>query len=109
VTITAVNVSIDGATAGSAAYGSSRTGVCVSGTGPGCPNVGWQYPLNTASLLNGQHTFRIDAVTNDPTPRHVVLTQRFIVLNNGSSAGAKTTSKEYIFLNGRAVVVENPR
>ncbi len=55
-----VTVSIDGILNGTATYGGSRPDVCVVlTTEPGCPNVGWNYTLNTNLLTNGAHSLEI--------------------------------------------------
>lgn len=63
--IASVSVSIDGNPSGTAAYGGLRPDVCVAYPGrPGCPNVGWNYPLDTTTLANGQHTLTITAASS---------------------------------------------
>jgi hypothetical protein len=64
-----VNVLVDGSTVGSAAYGKLRSDVCnVYPERPGCPNVGYSYPLNTASIGVGPHTLTVCATDTDSTP-----------------------------------------
>ncbi len=58
--ISTVQVLVDGIANGYAAYGASRGDVCARHPGyAGCPNVGWNYMLNTASLTNGPHLLQI--------------------------------------------------
>ena len=60
--ISAFSVAIDGNPMGSAVYGVPRPDVCaVFPNRPGCPNVGWQYLLDTTGLSNGQHVLSITA------------------------------------------------
>ena len=65
--ISAVDVMIDGITYGSASYGQKRDDICGSlqPLPPNCPNVGFQFSLNTASgpiqLPNGVHTLQVRA------------------------------------------------
>jgi N-acetylmuramoyl-L-alanine amidase len=65
-TITSVDVLIDGQAVGDAAYGSVRADVCAhySNAG-GCPNVGWNYQLDTDGFANGGHTLQIRATGSD--------------------------------------------
>jgi sugar lactone lactonase YvrE len=60
--VSSVTVFIDGTQVGVADYGSSRSDVCAALPGRlGCPNVGWTYSLNVASLTTGAHTLKIVA------------------------------------------------
>ena len=69
VAISSVQVKVDGNVVGNATYGSSRPDVCAVYTGrPGCPNVGFTYSLNTASLSLGQHTITVSATDTNGTP-----------------------------------------
>ena len=67
--IGSVQILVDGAKVGNAAYGSSRADVCAAYPGrPGCPNVGFSYSLNTATLSAGSHTITVSATDTDNTP-----------------------------------------
>jgi len=69
--IGSVNVFVDGVEVGQAAYGTSRPDVCAQSPWvgpPGCPNVGFQYSLDTAVLAPGPHRIEIEATDTDPTP-----------------------------------------
>ena len=67
--IGSVQVKVDGTVVGTATYGVSRPDVCNAWPGrPGCPNVGYSFPLNTSTLSNGSHTFTVSATDTDATP-----------------------------------------
>ncbi len=67
--IGSVQVKVDGILSGNATYGAPRPDVCVAYPGrPGCPNVGFTYQLNTASLSAGPHTIAVSASDTDGTP-----------------------------------------
>lgn len=60
--ISTVEISIDGSPNGYAVYGGVRDDVCAKLPGrPGCPNVGWNYLLNTSVLVNGTHSVQVTA------------------------------------------------
>ena len=60
--ISSVAVLVDGAQMGVATYGTPRADVCAIWPGRlGCPNIGWTYNLNTATLAAGSHTLTIVA------------------------------------------------
>jgi hypothetical protein len=64
--IVSVEILVDGLVNGSAIYGGVRGDVCAhySGAG-GCPDVGWNYQLNTAPFPNGSHTLEARALSAD--------------------------------------------
>jgi N-acetylmuramoyl-L-alanine amidase len=67
--ISSVQVKVDGTPMGTAVYGTPRPDVCVVYPGrPGCPNVGFTYSLNTASLSAGTHTITVLATDSDANP-----------------------------------------
>jgi hypothetical protein len=67
--ITSVQVKVDGAAVGSAAYGISRPDVCAAYPGrPGCPKVGYSYSLDTAVLASGSHTITVSATDSANPP-----------------------------------------
>jgi hypothetical protein len=67
--ISSVQVELDGTLVGNAVYGSSRVDVCQVYPGrPGCPNVGFTYQLNTASLSAGTHVITVLATDSDASP-----------------------------------------
>ena len=66
--IGAVQISVDGVVVGTAAYGTSRSDICAAYPGRvGCPDVGFTYTLNTASLPTGSHVITASA-TNTEAP-----------------------------------------
>jgi sugar lactone lactonase YvrE len=67
--IGSVQVFVDGTAVGNATYGLSRPDVCYVYPGrPGCPNVGFSFALNTATLTPGSHTIMVTATDSDNTP-----------------------------------------
>jgi hypothetical protein len=64
-----VQVRVDGVVMGMANYGISRPDVCNAYTGrPGCPNVGFAFALNTATLSPGSHLLMVTATDSDTSP-----------------------------------------
>src|ERR1035438_1455945 len=64
-----VQVLVDGTAVGTATYGVSRPDVCAAYPGrPGCPNVGFSYSLNTATLTAGSHTITVTATDSASPP-----------------------------------------
>jgi hypothetical protein len=58
--IGSVMISIDGVSYGAASYGGSRPDVCTYYPGrAGCPNVGWNFALDTTQLSDGTHTLAV--------------------------------------------------
>ena len=80
VPISNVAVSIDGIPYGNANYGGNRADACQSHVGaPGCPNVGWNYFLDTTQLVTGSHLLAITAST--AAGQSTAATRMFSVLN----------------------------
>ncbi len=78
--VTSVSVAIDGVPYGPAAYGGSRTDVCSVYQGePGCPNVGWNFAVDSTALANGTHTLAITAKTG--TGQSYTVSSSFVVAN----------------------------
>jgi len=70
---------------GTATYGGFRPDVCVVLSGaPGCPNVGWDYTLNTIHLANGSHSLEVTS-TNTAGKRSTA--SMLFNVSNASSAG----------------------
>jgi uncharacterized protein (TIGR03437 family) len=58
--IQSVAVTVDAVPYGNAAYGSGRADVCaVFPNRAGCPNVGWNFLIDTTELADGTHTLGI--------------------------------------------------
>jgi hypothetical protein len=58
--MTGISVAVDGTSVTSASYGGNRPDVCKAHAGAaGCPNVGWDASINTASLSEGLHTLAV--------------------------------------------------
>ena len=105
-TIQSVSVMVDSSPY-TASYGLNRQDVCAQYSGsPGCPNVGWSVNVNTSAYAKGAHTLTVTAVTSDPVPRRTSKSTQFFV---GSGVPSADVSKEYIYVNGRLTVVENPQ
>ncbi len=80
--ISRVSLAIDGIPFGNAAYGGNRSDVCAAYPGrPGCPNVGWNFPLDTTMLANGTHTLAVTATSSGGQGSTVSTT--FTVSNTG--------------------------
>ena len=64
--ITGVTISVDGVLNGNAAYGGNRPDVCAAFPNqPNCPNVGWNYVINTTLLPDGMHSLDVTALAAD--------------------------------------------
>jgi hypothetical protein len=72
-----VRVLVDGVFNGLALYGGSRSDVCARFLGVGCPNVGWNYLLDTTVLGNGTHTLEITPIST--TGEQATAASSFIV------------------------------
>jgi hypothetical protein len=64
-TVVSVEILVDGVLNGVATYGGSRTDVCAKVSATGCPNVGWDYELDTRPFANGTHTLEARAQSSD--------------------------------------------
>ena len=70
-TVTGVSIAVDGVVMGSAQYGGSRPDVCTFfQSAYNCPNVGWNYTLDTGLLSNGPHV--VQAIENAGLGKAVV-------------------------------------
>lgn len=79
--ITSVAISIDGVPYGNASYGGSRGDVCAAFPGRvGCPNVGWNFLLDTRLLSDGPHVFGVTSTS--ASGRHSTITSPFSVSNS---------------------------
>src|SRR5689334_6183768 len=62
--VSTVKVAIDDAVPIPVSYGGTRADVCaVYPNSPDCPNVGWNYALDTTHLTNGSHMITVRATT----------------------------------------------
>ncbi len=85
VPISKVAVTIDGISYGSAVYGGSRSDVCSTHPNrPGCPDVGWNFGLDTTQLINGMHVLGITAYAG--TGQFTTATRTFSVSNTPSAS-----------------------
>ncbi len=88
----AVTIAIDGNSYGSASYGGNMQGVCdIMGNYPGCPNVGWSFPINRAELTNGGHTLTVTTFSSELVPRSVSQSVLFYASNADPSAQNQPT------------------
>ena len=86
--IASIVVSVDGVRQGTAAYGGVRADVCAVYTNrPGCPNVGWNYVLNTRLLTDGAHQLAITGRTADGQTSTI---ERAFSVSNIGGGGAST-------------------
>ena len=82
--IGSVAVSVDGVSFGNAAYGGSRPDVCnIFANRAGCPNVGWNFLLDTTMLPDGTHTLEINGTSTGG--QHSTVTVTFTVANQGGT------------------------
>ena len=78
--IESVGVTVDGVPYGNAAYGYGRADVCaVFPNRAGCPNVGWNFLIDTTELGDGAHTLGITA--NPLVGQSYTATMQFKVAN----------------------------
>jgi len=79
-----VTVLVDGVMNGTATYGGTRPDVCVVFPGrPGCPNVAWDYILDTSRLANGSHMLEVTVST--PSGQRGTAGMAFTVSNSTST------------------------
>ena len=78
-------MTIDGISYGSAAYGGNRQDVCNAYPGrPSCPNVGWNFGLDTTQLINGLHVLGLTVYAG--AGQHTISTRTFTVSNSPSAS-----------------------
>jgi hypothetical protein len=59
-----LEILVDGVSVGAASYGGVRNDVCSVFPGhAGCPDVGWNFVLDTTKLSNGSHALQVTATT----------------------------------------------
>jgi N-acetylmuramoyl-L-alanine amidase len=82
--ISSVGISIDGVSYGTASYGAGRGDVCAAVPGrQGCPNVGWNFLLDTTLLNDGAHVMGVTTTT--ARGRHSTVTSPFSVSNSAGN------------------------
>ncbi len=85
VPVSTIAVTIDGISYGSAAYGSNRQDVCNAYPGrPNCPNVGWNFGLDTTQLVNGLHVLGLTVYAS--AGQRTISTRTFTVANSPSAS-----------------------
>ena len=88
--ISRVSVSVDGVLWGNAAYGGNRPDVCaVYSNAQGCPNVGWNFVLDTTMLADGTHTLGVTAY--GAGGQHSTAETEFTTANAGGSGAVHLT------------------
>lgn len=91
--ITRVSVSIDGVLWGNAAYGGSRPDVCAAYPNRlGCPNVGWNFLLDTTMLADGNHTLSITGYGSEG--QHLTAEAAFSTANTAGSGAVYLTLEQ---------------
>jgi N-acetylmuramoyl-L-alanine amidase len=82
--VAGISISIDGVSYGPASYGASRGDVCAAFSGrAGCPNVGWNFLLDTRLLSDGPHVAGVTSTTAGG--RHATVTSPFSVSNSAGN------------------------
>lgn len=102
-----VTVSVDGVLWGSASYGGNRPDVCAVYSGrTGCPNVGWNFVLDTTRLADGAHTLAVTAYGAEG--QRLTAESKFRSANAGGSGAVhltlETPSPQSAVLTGGTVV-----
>ena len=86
--VSSVPVLVDGVLVGTATYGAYRSDVCAAYRGrAGCPNVGFNYLLNTAALSPGAHTITVYAVDSDVPSPGVGSASVTVTVSSGAPSG----------------------
>lgn len=89
VNLGTIGVAVDGIPYGNAAYGANRADVCTVFTNkPNCPNVGWNFLIDTTQIGDGAHTLAITA--RPVNGQSYTTTMPFKVANQGTSGNATT-------------------
>jgi len=84
--ISKVEIYLDGNKVGDATYGTNRADVCAAYPNrKNCPNVGFTYNLNVATLSDGPHLIKVVATDSDPSPKTAEVTRKITVNNSTSS------------------------
>lgn len=78
--IVQIAISVDGVAFGNAIYGASRPDVCaLVPDRAGCPNVGWNFALDTTLFSNGTHALEVTALSS--TGKQATASRSFQVAN----------------------------
>ncbi len=101
--ISKVEVYVDGTKVGDAQYGLAHATACSSGQypgRPGCPNVGYSFAWNSASVANGEHRILVSATDTDllsglADPHNATKEVTVTVANTVSVAVSPTTATLY--------------
>ena len=89
--IATVSIAIDGVPYGNAGYGAPRPDVCaIYSNNPGCPNVGWNFSLDTTSLGDGIHNLEVTVLP--VSGQGYTNTVQFRVANQGISTNSTLTA-----------------
>jgi hypothetical protein len=94
--VLSVTASIDNDAPVPVPYGGTRGDVCAVYPGrPDCPNVGWNYALDTTQLTNGSHMLTVTAST--ASGASATQSSQFIVVNAASATPGLglTFAREY--------------
>lgn len=67
--MSSITILVDGANYGAAVFGGARPDACASYTAPDCPNVGYNFGLDTTTIADGPHTLQVRAAASDGTVR----------------------------------------
>ncbi len=104
--IVSVQVTIDNVPYGAAIYGGSRPDVCQAyPSRPGCPNVGWDFFLDTTLLAEGSHTLSVTGVSF--SGQSTTITAKFSIDNlasSGMSIYIDSPAVKASALSGQAIV-----
>jgi hypothetical protein len=91
--ISTVQITIDGAPAGTATYGVESYDVCrVLGGRPECPQIGWSFALDTTGLSDGVHRISFTASNSSNPALSRSSTLSFVVRNHLDSVQTKLTA-----------------
>ncbi len=95
--VSSVTVKIDGQSVGTAEYGGDRPDACATHSGaPGCPNVGWNFYYDTASIANGTHKFEVtvQSANGDRLSQATLFTVSNPIVTNGTAAFIDTPTQK---------------
>lgn len=88
--VSTVEIIIDGVSKGYATYGGPRSDVCaIVGNLPGCPDIGWNFLLDTTMLTNGGHM--LEVTVTSANGQRASRSAAFSVSNNEPSGPTTVT------------------